>query len=83
MTTRTCWAIVSTLLLVSYMAFALWFWNEISRPYERPAGLTPMESMEIERAKKKHGREIRVRVETGRIYFVRDGQEILIARRTP
>ena len=77
---RTKWAIAATAI---GLMLSLWWWNEIPKPYERPAALTPQEDQTIEKAKGTHGKFIRLRYDNCRIYFIRDGQEILIARRTP
>ncbi|MHB8123137.1 MAG: hypothetical protein ACYDG4_13385 [Desulfuromonadaceae bacterium] len=81
--TRLKYAILATPLIIAYMLLMLWFWDSTRPliPYERPPELTPQEERVIDKAKGKHGREIRVRYDNYRIYFVRDGREILIARR--
>lgn len=75
--TRLALAIV--LILIFYAALCLW-WANSPKPYERPRAHTAAEARLIAKALRYHGNVTFITTKT-RIYFKRDGQEILIARR--
>jgi hypothetical protein len=79
MTRGTKLALAIAAILLFYAALVLW-WNSQRKPYESPPVHTLIEERAVKAALKRHG-DITPITTTTRIYFKRDGQEILIARR--
>ncbi len=73
-------AMTIILILLFYVLLVLWRANSQCKPYESPPVHMLTEEREIKAAFKRHGDIMAITTKT-RIYFERNGREILIARR--
>ncbi len=73
-------ALAIAFVLLFYALLVLWWSNSQRKPYSNPPVHTLTEERAIKQAFKKHG-DITPITTRERIYFERNGREILIARR--
>jgi len=73
-------AVAIALVLIFYAVLCIWWANSRYQPYERPPAHTKAEARIVKKALRRHGISHLITTET-KIYFEREGKEILIARR--